>query len=139
MQYRGILKDGGIFACEKMRKKKCTSKIKPLYTAFLHIIKLSGYKIGIKLDNSSLAVEQINHLTEIVNVYIFYDLDAWPRNYTNNFKFKNCLFGPTIIVRNNDKEKYVCSGYRITVDSADSWSFDYDTTRNVIFFGVDNN
>ena len=33
----------------------------------------------------------------------------------------------------------MCSGYRITFDSAGSWSFDNDTARNVIIFGVDNN
>ena len=36
------------------------SKLNPLYTAFLHIIKLSGYKMGIKLDKDLLAVEQNN-------------------------------------------------------------------------------
>ena len=34
--------------------------------------------------------------------------------------------------------KYVYSGYGITFDSAGSWSFDNDTARNVIIFGVDN-
>ena len=55
-----------------------------------------------------------------------------------NFKFKNCLFGVTNIVKNSDKEKYVYSGYGITFDSAGSWSFDNDTARDVIIFGVDN-
>ena len=36
-----------------------------LYTAFLH---------SIKLDKGSLAVEQSNYLTKIVNVYILYEL-----------------------------------------------------------------
>ena len=31
-------------------------------------------------------------------------------SFTNNFKFKNCLFGATNIVKNSDKEKYVYSG-----------------------------
>ena len=30
------------------------------------------------------------------------------------------------------------SGYGITIDSASSWSFDNDTARNVIIFGIDN-
>ena len=60
------------------------------------------------------------------------------RNPTNNFKFKNCLFGATNIVKNSDKEKYVYTGYRITFDSAGVWSFDNDTPRNVTIFGVDN-
>ena len=38
----------------------------------------------------------------------------------------------------NDKKKYAYSGYGITFDSTGSWSFDNDTARNVIIFGVDN-
>ena len=65
-------------------------------------------------------------MIKIVNDYIAYDLDAWPRCHTNNFKFKNCLFGATNKVKNSDKEKYIYSGYGITFDSAGSWSFDND-------------
>ena len=114
------------------------SKLKLLYTAFLHSIKLSGYRIGIKFDKDPLAVEQSNYISKIVNVYIVYDLDVWPRNLTNNFRFKNCLFGAINIVKTSDKEKYVYSGYVITFDSAGSWSFDNDTARNVVIFDVDN-
>ena len=71
----------------------------PLYTAFLHSIKLSGYRIEIKFDKDPLALEQNNYLTKIVNVCIVYDLDVWPRNPTNNFKIKNFLFGATNIVK----------------------------------------
>ena len=94
------------------------SKLKPLYTAFLNSMKLYEYRIGMKFDKDLLAVEQKIYLMKIVNVYIVYDLDAWPRNPTNNFKFKNCLFGATTIVKNNDKEKYVYNRYGITFDSA---------------------
>ena len=65
------------------------SKLKPLYATFLNSIKRIYIK-GIKFDKHPLAVEQNNYLTKIVNVYIVYDLDAWPRNPKNNFKFKNC-------------------------------------------------
>ena len=100
--------------------------------------KISEYRIGIKFDKEPLAVEQSNYLTKIGNVYIVYDLDAWPRNPPNHFKFKNCLFRATNIVKNSDKEKYVSSGYGITFDSACSWSFDNDFARNVVIFGVGN-
>ena len=89
-----------------------------LYTAFLHSTKRSGYTIGKKIDKDPLAAEQNNYLSKIVNVYIVYDLHVWLRNPTNNFKFKNCLFGATSIVKSSDKEKYVYSGYDITFDSA---------------------
>ena len=57
-------------------------------------------------------------------------------NLTENFKFKNCLFGAANIVKNSNKEKYVYSGYGITFDSTGSWSFNNDFARNVILFGV---
>ena len=75
-------------------------------------------------------------MAKIVNIYLVYD--AWLRNCTNNFKFKNCLFGATSIVKSIDKEKYVYSGYRTTIGNSGSWSFDNNTPRNVIIFGVDN-
>ena len=114
------------------------SKVKPLYTAFLNSIKLSEYRIGIIFDKDPLAAEQKNYLTKIVNGYVVYDFDAWPRNTTNNFKFKNCLFEATNIVRNSEKEKYVNSGYGIIFDSAGSWRFDNDFAGNVIIFVTDN-
>ena len=77
-------------------------------------------------------------MTKIVYVYIVYDLDAWPRSPTNNFKFQICLFEATSTVKNNDKVKYAYIGYEITFDSAGSWNFNNDNARNVIIFGVDN-
>ena len=86
----------------------------------------------IKFDKDPRAVEQNNYLTKIVNVYIDYNLAAWKRNLANNFKFKNSLFGATTIVKNNDKEKYVYSGYGITFNGTDWWSFGNATARKVI-------
>ena len=94
-------------------------------------IELSEYRIEIKLDKYSLALEQNNYLTKIVNVYIVYYLDAWPKSLTINFKFKNCLFRATNIVKSTDKEKYVYSRYGITFDIEGSWSFDNDFARNL--------
>ena len=50
-------------------------------------------------------VDQINYATKIVNVYIVYDLDYWPKIPLKNLKLKNCLFGATNIAKNSDKEK----------------------------------
>ena len=101
-----LKKDKGTdYALSWKSKGKYTSKLRPLYTAFLHSITISGYKVRIKIDRDPLAVEQKNYATKIVNAYIVYDLDARPRNLTNNFKFKNCLFGATNKVKNSDKEK----------------------------------
>ena len=67
------------------------SKLKSLYTAFLHSIKLSGYRMGVKFDKGPLGVEQNHYLTKIVNVYIVYDLDTWSKILFRNFTIKNCL------------------------------------------------
>ena len=73
-----------------------SSKLQSLCTAFLYSINTSRYRIVIKFEKDPLAVEQNNYFTKIVNVYIFYDLDAWPRNATRNIKFKKCLLGANI-------------------------------------------
>ena len=71
----------------------------------------------IKFNKDPLTVEQNNYKSKIVDVYIVYDLDAWPRNLTNNFKFKNCLFGATsVVVKNSDEEKYVHSDCGISME-----------------------
>ena len=108
------------------------------FTVFFNSIKISKYKISTKFDKVPLAVEQNDYLTKIVNVYIVYDLNSWSKNPTNIFKFQIYLFGATNIVKNSDKEKYLFSGYRITFDSAGSWSFGNDITGSVIIFCVDN-
>ena len=118
-------------------KELFNSKLKPLNTGFLRNMKLSEYRIRIKFDKDTLAIKQNNYLTKITNVYIIYDLDAWTKNPTNNFKFKNCLIGAINALKNSDNEKYLHSGYGITFDSAVSWSFGNDIARNVVIFVVD--
>ena len=94
--------------------------------------------MGRKFDKHSLAVEQNNYASKIVNACTVYELDAWPRNPTNNVKFKNCLFGASSVVKKSDKEKYAYSGYGLTFHSAGSWNFDKDTAINVKIFSADN-
>ena len=65
-------------------------------------IKLSEYRIGIIFEKDPLAAEQNNYLTKVVNAYVVYHLDAWPRNPTKTFKFKNGLFGATSVIKNSD-------------------------------------
>ena len=106
-----------------------------MYTASLCNIKFSGYRIEIKFDKGPLAVEQNDYLIKVVNVYIVYDLDAWPRNPGNNFKFKNCLFWTTSVVKNSDKKSMfvVANGFSATE------SMEASVNRNVYDFWVDYN
>ena len=89
------------------------SKIEQLFTVFFSSVKISGCRLRIKFDEDPLVVEENNYLTKTVKVSIVYDLDAWPKGPTSNFKFNKGLFGATNIVKNSDKEKYVYSGYGI--------------------------
>ena len=119
-------------------KRVYTSKLKPIYTAFLHSIKLSGYKVGIKFDKDPLPVEQSNGTTKIITVYIIYDLDNCSNNNLRNFTLKNCLFGGTTVVTNSDREKWMYSGYGIAVSGKGMYSSGNDYARNVVIFAFDN-
>ena len=99
LQNQELEKDKGTYHTLSCKSKgQYNSKLNPLYFAFFHGIKLSRHKTGTKFNAYLLAVKLNNYLIKIGNVYIVYDLDAWPRNPTNNFEFKNYLFGATSIV-----------------------------------------
>ena len=119
-------------------KEVYTSKLKQLYTAFLHSMKLSGYKVRKKFDRDSLSIEQSNYATKILNAHIVYDLIAWSKNSTNNFKLENSLISATNILKNSDKEMWVYTGYGIAFDEACSWNISNDFARNVKLFGINN-
>ena len=74
----------------------------------------------------------------ILDLYIVYELNTWPRNPTNNVALKNCLFGTVKLTRNADESKFCYNGWRIAFEGKQCWSFHDDTTRNVVIFGVDN-
>ena len=92
--------------------------------------------MGIKFDKYPLAVEQNNYEIKIVNAYIVYDLDNWPKNLLYSFTLQNFLFGATNIVKASDKAKWVYSGYGIAFDGKGFWHFGKDFFRNVRIFGV---
>ena len=96
------------------------SKLIPLYTAFLHNIKIFGYKIGIEFNEIVLVVEKNKYATKIANAYIVNDLHDWPKILLNSFKLKKCLFGATNIVKHRDKSKWEYRGYGIAYDGATS-------------------
>ena len=66
----------------------------------------------------------------ILNLFIVYEFDNWSRNPTNNFPLKK-------LVRNAIKIKFTLIGRGIAFDGEGSWSFDDDSARNVVIFGVD--
>ena len=107
---------GSEYILGQKSKALYNSKLIVLYNAFLPNENYFGKKIGIQFNNNSLVIEQINYTRKIVNNYILYDLDNWPKNRLTNLTIENCLFGVENIVKNNDKEKYVYSRYGIAFD-----------------------
>ena len=81
---------------------------------------LSEYRIGIKFDKEVLDVEHNNYFTKIVNLYILYDLDAWPKI---PLRKRKCFFRATNVVKYSDKEEYIYSRYGIEFDGKYEWRF----------------
>ena len=75
------------------------AKLIPIKNHSLPTIKYLNKKIQLQFDYTPLVVEQDNCKSKIVNVYIVYDLDYWPKRPLRNFTFKNYFFGVTNIVK----------------------------------------
>ena len=70
----------------------------------------------IALHGANIQQFNSNDVTKIVNVYIVYDLDNRSKNPPRKFISKNCLFGSTDTVIDNNSEKYMYSSYIIAFD-----------------------
>ena len=75
-------------------------------------MKYFGYEIG----NTPLVVKQNNYWTKIINTYIVYHLNGWPKVLLKNFALESYLFGAFNIGIDDDKSKYAYSGYGIAFD-----------------------
>ena len=84
-------------------------KLLALHGASLPNVKYFRNKIGKQFNSTPLVIEQR-----------FRSLAKHP---FRNVALKNGLYRQTKIVKYNDKENYVCSGYRIAFDGKDSWNF----------------
>ena len=47
------------------------------------------------------------------------------------------MFGVTSIVKNSDKEKWVCNDYGIAFDGRGTWNFGNEFARNIVIFNID--
>ena len=73
----------------------------------------------------------------ILSLYVVYELNNWPRNPTNNFTLKNCLFGTVKLTRNAVKRKFTYIRRGVVFDRKGMLSFDNSTDRNIVIFGTD--
>ena len=49
----------------------------------------------------------------VVNFYIFYELDTWSRDLNTYFTLANCLYGAVKLIKNLDPDKYGYRGYGV--------------------------
>ena len=76
----------------------------------------------------------------MVNFFIVYELDSWPRNFDTDFTVGGCLFGGVKVTKNADPDKYWYSGYGVGFNTRGEYSLpDGSVGKNVIIFGVDMN
>ena len=85
-----------------------------------------------------MVIKVYGHSIYTQHVYIVYELDTWPRNPTNIFPLKSCLFDTVKLVRNAIKSEFIDNGSGIAFGGEFSCSFDNDLGRNVVIFGIVN-
>ena len=117
-------------------------KFKPPYIANKSSPKLVWYnsRINLKFKGSCLKQENKAAFTQknVVNVFIVYELDSWPRDLGTDFTLGGYLFRGIKLTKNADPDKYSCSGYGIGLDTRIEYSLpDGRVGKNVIVFGAD--
>ena len=65
----------------------------------------------------------ISILKNVINLYISYILGLQFKNLNTDFTLVNCLFGSVKLTKNEDLDKYKCTGYGIGFDSRSEFLF----------------
>ena len=62
----------------------------------------------IKLKKTCFKQETVSFIHEnVVNLYISYELDKWPKDLNLNLTLDNCLFWAVKLTKNGDPDKYI--------------------------------
>ena len=99
-----------------------------------------NYKIKLKFEGSCLKREDKAAFTPwiVLNVFIVYELNSWPRNLNTDLTFGGCLFGSIKLTKNTDPDKYSHSSYGIGFDTQIEYSLPEGSVgKNVIIFRAD--
>ena len=97
-------------------------------------------RIRSKIEVSCLKHEDKVPFTpsNLVNLFVVYNLDTWSRDLNTDFILKYCLCGSVKLTKNADPDKYKYSGYGIGFDLHSNFSLpDCSMGKNIIIFGVD--
>ena len=73
----------------------------------------------------------------MVNFFIVYELNSWPRDLNTDFTLASCLFGGFKLAKNSDPDKYSYSGYRIGFDTKIDYLLPFVSVgKNRHYFGA---
>ena len=103
------------------------------------LVWMNSSKIRLEFKGSCLRQEDIAAYTpkNVVNLYIFYELNMWSQGLNAEFTVKHCFFGNVRITKNADPNQYLYSGCGIGFDSRSLISLPNDWGKNHIMFEGD--
>ena len=70
----------------------------------------------------------------MVNFFIVYELDSWPRDLNTEFTLGDCLFGDVKLTKNPDPDKYSYSGYGIGFDMQIEYSLPDSSVGKKVYY-----
>ena len=77
--------------------------------------------------------------SNVVNLFIVYELDIFSQDLNSDFSLEGCLFGAIKLTQNSDLDKYSYSEYDIEFYSCLLFSFSiFDWGKNVVLIRVEN-
>ena len=102
-------------------------------------LKWNKSKLRLRFEESCLNQEDTTPITptNVLNLFIVYELDTWSQDLNADFALKDCLFGSVKITKNADTDKYSYSGYRSGFDSQLLFSIPILTgVKMLLFWGL---
>ena len=101
---------------------------------------LHNSKIRLEFKENCLKQDKVTFTpSNVIRLFIVYELDTWSRDLNADFALKDCSFGAIKLNKKADPDKYSYSGYYIGLGYCSLFSLpNFDWGKNTIIFGVDN-
>ena len=104
-----------------------------------NLIWMNNYRTRLRFTGTCLRQELASFTpSNIVHLFIVYELGKWLQNLNVKFSLKDYLFGAVKLTKNSNPNKYSYSGYGIGFECRSLFSFpNFDWGKNSIIFGID--
>ena len=137
--YRYFKKIGSTRSIAKLESKGLYNEvIKPPDNTLAPEVEFTSKRAYVKFRGSCLKQDKVTfNYGKIVNINIVYDIESNLNNFDPTLE--NCLFGAIKLTKNNDINKYMCSGYDLGLDSKGTFPYLNGTSfgQNVLIFLTD--